>query len=113
MGEPTGGRRLTDGENIVEEPERPVQPGAHPPPSGERGEDGTPDERTSPTPYAEDFTEWVADEATVSPDNSPRREDGAETDAGEPAADTDSRSNAEQAKDNEDRALKEGLESPG
>jgi hypothetical protein len=51
----------------VEEPEQTGPPPVLPRPWNERGEDersedAGADERTSPSPYAEDFAEWVADE---------------------------------------------------
>jgi hypothetical protein len=84
LGEPTGGRRLTEEQNTAEEPE---QTGAArrnaptlnrpsiPRRSEEVGGDATADERTSPFPYAESFDEWVADE-TASPEVERRRETG-------------------------------------
>ena len=76
---------MTGHQDTVEEPERSAD---------ERDENTSGDERTSPSPYAEDFSEWVAEE-TAPPERG------------------DSLSDAEQAKVNEDRALEEGRESPG
>lgn len=50
---------MTDQNDIVRDPE---------PSSDERDEDVDLDERTSPTPYAEDFSAWVAEE-TAAPDD--------------------------------------------
>ena len=66
---------MTDERSTPREPEQPVPPPrgrrhqspAHPGPSDEGGEDTAADERTSPSPYAEKFDEWVADE-TAAPD---------------------------------------------
>ena len=59
MGEPTGSRRVTAQQDTVDEPGRS---------SDERDADADVDERTSPSPYADDFSEWVADE-TAPPDD--------------------------------------------
>ena len=57
LGEPTGSRRVTDEQHTGRQPER----------SDGRDSDADADERTSPSPYADDFSEWVADE-TAPPD---------------------------------------------
>ena len=75
MGEPPGGRRLTEEQNTADEPGQGVppprvrrpRPPAHPRAAAEGGDDAAADERTSPFPYADRFTEWVADE-TAAPD---------------------------------------------
>jgi len=54
---------VTDQQDSVAEPERS---------SDERDGDADADERTSPSPYADDFSEWVAQE-TAAPDERPRR----------------------------------------
>ena len=67
----------------MEEPERTLpppsarrlQPPAHPRPSDDGGGDAKADERTSPSPYAEQFDEWVADE-TAPPDAAHGHEPG-------------------------------------
>ena len=52
-----------------QEPEEPE----HPRGSDEHAEDATVDERTSPSPYAENFDEWVADEVAASDGEQPQR----------------------------------------
>ena len=61
---------MTEQQTPVDEPDptdpspsvRPLPPSSHPRQSEARDEDGAADERTSPSPYAESFAEWVADE---------------------------------------------------
>ena len=60
---------MTEQQTTVDEPDpnpspsvRPLRPSSHPRQSEAREEDGAADERTSPSPYAESFAEWVADE---------------------------------------------------
>ena len=75
LGEPAGGRRLTDEQNTVDEAEQTGRPSTRrlqPPAPSSLSEDGAADERTSPFPYAEKFDEWVADE-TATPDARQRR----------------------------------------
>ena len=67
LGEPTGGRRLTDQQDTVDEPGRSPD---------ERDGDADVDERTSPSPYAEKFDEWVADETAAPDGRQHRREAG-------------------------------------
>ena len=73
-------------ENNVEEPEQTAPPPvpsrrglptpAHPRPSDEGEEDVAADERTSPSPYADKFDEWVADETAASDERRDRRDAG-------------------------------------
>jgi hypothetical protein len=61
---------MTADQNDVEQPEQTVKPprplsasaAAHARSSDEDAEETVADERTSPSPYAEKFDEWVADE---------------------------------------------------
>jgi hypothetical protein len=66
---------MSGAQNPRDQPEQTVRGLEAPAPpreSEEGGEDGAPDERTSPFPYAEKFDEWVADE-TATPDGRQRR----------------------------------------
>jgi hypothetical protein len=78
MGEPSGSRRLTDAHDAVKQPgrEQPEASQSQPRPprsTAEDVDDTRADERTSPSPYAESFEQWVEDE--VAPDRR-QREDG-------------------------------------
>ena len=58
-------------------PSRPGPPApAHPRPSDEDEEDAAADERTLPSPYAEKFDDWVADETAASNGRQHRRDKG-------------------------------------
>ena len=81
---------MIEEQNTAEEPKRTVapqserdpQPPAHPRPSDEADDDAAADERTSPFPYADNFSEWVADE-TATPDGRQHRREAVDELAGD------------------------------
>jgi hypothetical protein len=58
--------KTRDSRHEAEQPLPGLERPAPPPPSEGAGDDAAPDERTSPSPYAEKFDEWVADETGAS-----------------------------------------------
>lgn len=76
LGEPAGSRRLTDEQGTGDERRETVgRLGRRAPYRRQEPGRRAADECTSPSPYAEDFEEWVADEAAA-PDGPQRLDAG-------------------------------------